>query len=832
MSGAFTRALESGFVFLDGSMGAVLQSISFGGGPQWKIPEELNLTHPDLICKIHTEYLDAGATVILTNTFGANRFKLTEYGYDTANVVTEAVKIARKAVSAFPGRMAALNIGPTGQMLEPMGSCSFDEAYEAFAEMARAAEIAGADLVVVETMSDLYELKAAVLAVKENTKLPVIASATFQDNNRMLTGADPETVVAVMEGLGVDAVGFNCGDDLEHAVQLAEAFTAAASIPVFAEPNAGIPVVENGKTVFKVQPDEFAKTMKRCAELGVRVLGGCCGTTHRHIRALVTACSKLKPLPVTDRGTTLVTSWSSTVAIGSDPRIIGERINPTGKKKMKEAILSNNHDYILSEARSQIDAGAHILDVNVGLPGIDERAVMLSAVRTLQRTYPVPLQIDSSEPDVLETALRYYNGKALVNSVNGKESVMAAVFPIVKKYGGVVVGLALDESGIPSTAEGRLAVAEKIVRRAEEFGIPRKNILIDTLTLTVSSQQKEAMETVRAITLVREKLGVNTVLGVSNISFGLPQRELVNSVFFSTALAAGLSACIINPLSAQMMGVFNTWRALSGADEHCLSYIDAYSNSAPVPSPAAGNTAAGSVATGNAANGSAGKPAGKSADANASALVRDMNPADLFAIITAGLRDQSRAATSELLKTHTPLQVIDDYIVPALDAVGKDFETGRKFLPQLLLSAETVSGAFEIIKAELVKTGGASESKGTILLATVHGDIHDIGKNIVKAMLENYGYSVVDLGKDVPPETVVEAVKKEKPGIVGLSALMTTTVANMEKTIKALRDAGESVPIVVGGAVLSPEYAERIGADYYAKDAMASISIAKKVFGS
>ena len=584
--------------------------------------------------------------------------------------------------------------------------------------------------------------------------------------------------------------------------------------------------------MFKVQPDEFAKTMTRCAELGVRVLGGCCGTTHRHIRALVTACSKLKPLPVTDRGTTLVTSWSSTVAIGSDPRIIGERINPTGKKKMKEAILSNNHDYILSEARSQIDAGAHILDVNVGLPGIDERAVMLSAVRTLQRTYPVPLQIDSSEPDVLETALRYYNGKALVNSVNGKESVMAAVFPIVKKYGGVVVGLVLDESGIPSTAEGRLAVAEKIVRRAEEFGIPRKNILIDTLTLTVSSQQKEAMETVRAITLVREKLGVNTVLGVSNISFGLPQRELVNSVFFSTALAAGLSACIINPLSAQMMGVFNTWRALSGADEHCLSYIDAYSNSAPVPSPAAGNTAAGSVATGNAANGSAGKPAGKSADANASALVRDMNPADLFAIITAGLRDQSRAATSELLKTHTPLQVIDDYIVPALDAVGKDFETGRKFLPQLLLSAETVSGAFEIIKAELVKTGGASESKGTILLATVHGDIHDIGKNIVKAMLENYGYSVVDLGKDVPPETVVEAVKKEKPGIVGLSALMTTTVANMEKTIKALRDAGESVPIVVGGAVLSPEYAERIGADYYAKDAMASISIAKKVFGS
>lgn len=815
MGGSFKHALNAGYLFLDGSMGTILQSISFGENAGWKVPEELNLTHPDLICKIHTQYLDAGATVVLTNTFGANRFKLSEYGYDAAQVVTEATRIARKAVSAFPGRFVALNIGPSGQMLEPMGSCTFDDAYAAFAEMAKAAEKAGADLAVIETMSDLYELKAAVLAVKENTQLPVIASATFQDNNRTLTGATPATVVAVMEGLGVDAVGFNCGGDLDHAKQLVQEYLAAASIPVFVEPNAGIPVVEDGKTIFVVTPKEFAETMAFCAKAGARVLGGCCGTTHRHIASMISACTKIKPRPVQKNTVTIVTSWCDTVDIGEDARIIGERINPTGKKKMREAILSNNYNFILSEAQSQIDAGSHILDVNVGLPGIDERAVMLSVVRTLQRTFPIPLQIDSSEPAVLETALRYYNGKALVNSVNGKQEVMDAVFPIVKKYGGVVIGLALDEDGIPATAEGRLAVAEKIVARAGEFGILPKDILIDTLTLTVSSQQKEAMETVKAITLVKNKLGVKTVLGVSNISFGLPQRELVNSVFFATALNAGLSACIINPLSAQMMGVFRTWRALAGLDEHCLAYIDSYSSEATI-APTLAN-----------AGSSQGKSQVKEKD-------KSGGPADddLFSIIISGLRDRSRAATEILIQTKTPLEIIDGYIVPALDLVGKDFESGRKFLPQLLLSAETVSRAFDVIKEELAKTGKDSESKGTIVLATVHGDIHDIGKNIVKAMLENYGYTVIDLGKDVPPQAVVETALREKPGIVGLSALMTTTVANMEKTIIALKEAGVSAEIIVGGAVLSPEYAKRIGADYYAKDAMASISIAKRVFGS
>ena len=825
----FRDALKSGFIFLDGSMGTLLQSYRADNAAfDWKTPEELNITNPDLICSIHTQYLEAGATVILSNTFGGNRCKLEEYGLDATDIVTRAVGIAREAASAYEGRFVALNIAPTGKLLEPMGSLSFDEAYEAFAEMARAGEAAGADLVVIETMSDLYELKAAVLAVKECTKLPVIASATFQDNNRTLTGADPATVVATMEGLGVDAVGFNCGGDLAHARDLAKEFVRCASVPVIMEPNAGIPTVENGRTVFHVEPAEFSETLAHCATLGVRVLGGCCGTTPRHIAAAVTACSVIKPLPVTEKHATVVTSWGGSLVIGANvgdgsnanpvtgPVIVGERINPTGKKKFREALLANDIDYVLSEAKSQIDSGAHVLDVNVGLPGIDEAAVMLRAVRALQRTYPIPLQIDSSESAVLERALRYYNGKALVNSVNGKKKVMEEVFPIVKKYGGVLVALALDEDGIPPTAEGRLAVARKIVETAEAYGIARKNIIIDTLTLTVSSQQKEAMETVRALSLVKRELGVRTVLGVSNISFGLPQRELVNAVFFGAALNAGLDACIINPLSPQMMGVYRSYRALSGHDENCLDYIDVYSQLAPPAYP-----------------GAAGAPGIPTAAPAPSAAKSPQAIADndLRSLITGGFRDRSRAAAEKLLETKTPVEIIDGYIVPALDEVGRDFEAGKKFLPQLLLSAETVSRAFEAIKEYLERTGTKSESKGKIVIATVSGDIHDIGKNIVKAMLENYGYAVVDLGKDVSVEAVIEATRKEKPGIVGLSALMTTTVVSMEKTIQRIREEGLPVRVMVGGAVLTGEYARTIGADYYAKDAMHSVSIAKEVFG-
>mgnify|MGYP001809736462 CR=1 FL=1 len=835
----FRDALKSGFVFLDGSMGTLLQSYRADNAAfDWKTPEELNITNPELIRSIHTQYLEAGATVILSNTFGGNRCKLEEYGLDATDIVTRGVVIAREAASAYEGRFVALNIAPTGKLLEPMGSLSFDEAYEAFAEMARAGEAAGADLVVIETMSDLYELKAAVLAVKECTKLPVIASATFQDNNRTLTGADPATVVATMEGLGVDAVGFNCGGDLAHARDLAREFVRCASVPVIMEPNAGIPTVEDGRTVFHVEPAEFSETLAHCAALGVRVLGGCCGTTPRHIAAAVTACSALKPIPVTEKHSTVVTSWGGSLVIGASvgegsaanpvtgPVIVGERINPTGKKKFREALLADDIDYVLSEAKSQIDSGAHVLDVNVGLPGIDEAAVMLRAVRALQRTYPVPLQIDSSESAVLERALRYYNGKALVNSVNGKKKVMEEVFPIVKKYGGVLVALALDEDGIPPTAEGRLAVARKIVETAEAYGINRKNIIIDTLTLTVSSQQKEAMETVRALSLVKKELGVRTVLGVSNISFGLPQRELVNAVFFGAALNAGLDACIINPLSSQMMAVYRSYRALSGHDENCLDYIDVYSRLA-VPAYQGAAVTPG-IPTATPASDSASASVSAPSATKSSQAIADN---DLRSLIKGGLRDRSRAAAEKLLETKSPVEIIDGYIVPALDEVGRDFEAGKKFLPQLLLSAETVSRAFEAIKEYLERTGTKSEPKGKIVIATVSGDIHDIGKNIVKAMLENYGYAVVDLGKDVSVEAVIEATRREKPGIIGLSALMTTTVVSMEKTIQRIREEGLPVRVMVGGAVLTGEYARTIGADYYAKDAMHSVSIAKEVFG-
>jgi 5-methyltetrahydrofolate--homocysteine methyltransferase len=840
---AFRAALNSGFIFLDGSMGALLQSRRAESGDDWKTPEALNLTKPDLIREIHAQYLDAGANVILTNTFGGCRVKLAEYGLDPAETIASAVRVAREAVAGRERAFVALDIGPTGKLLEPMGSFTFDEAYETFAEMARAGEAAGADLAVIETMSDLYELKAAVLAVKENTSLPIIASATFQDTDRTLTGADPATVVATMEGLGVDAVGFNCGGDLAHARALADEFLRWASVPVFMEPNAGIPVVENGKTVFKVGPEEFADALEYGARRGVRVLGGCCGTTPGHIAAMVARAAPLSPLPIEDKGLTVVSSWSQALVIGAGagsgspacpvtgPVIVGERINPTGKKKFREAILANDIDYVLGEGKAQLDAGAHVLDVNVGLPGIDEGAVMLSAVRALQRTYPAPLQIDSSEPEVLERALRYYNGKALVNSVNGKAHVMAEVFPIVKKYGGVLVALALDEQGIPPTAEGRLAVARKIVETAEAHGIPRKNIIVDTLTLTVSSQQKEAMETVRAIPLVKEGLGVKTILGVSNISFGLPQRELVNSVFFAAALNAGLDACIINPLSAQMMSVWRSYRALSGHDENCLSYIDAYSNAAPLPVVNVG-AAQGSAAQVGAVNTQTNAAAQSQTNAaTQTAAVRETAGDDLHALIVNGLRDRSRAAAERLLREKTPIEIIDGYIVPALDEVGKDFERGKKFLPQLLLSADTVSRAFEAIKEHLARTGEKTEPKGKILIATVSGDIHDIGKNIVKAMLENYGYAVIDLGKDVPIETVIERARAEKPGIVGLSALMTTTVASMERTIARIRAEGLPVRVMVGGAVLTPEYASRIGADFFARDAMASVGIAREVFG-
>ena len=820
-------------VFFDGGMGTIIQSLQAKEKVQlvdfelkdelhYHAPDELSITAPELIKAVHSAYLKAGANIITTNTFGATPIKLEDSSYKTEEIIEAAVRNAKEAI-AKSGKQAfvALDVSSSGKLLEPMGPLTFDQAYENYKTTMIAGEKAGADLVLVETMSDLYETKAAVLAARENTSLPVIVSATFQSNMRTLTGADALTAIVYMESMGVEAAGFNCGGSLADADVLTKTMADYASIPLLVQPNAGLPVVENGKTFFKVKPEEFAAAQAENFKTGALILGGCCGTTPLHIQAMVQAVNKIKTDKIERnhklQNHTIICSYNESADIGSPengPVIIGERINPTGKKKFKQALLDKNMQYIIDEASSQINAGAHILDVNVGLPGIDEQQMMVDAVKLLQSSFRIPLQIDSSEPPVLEKALRYYNGKALINSVNGKKHTMEAVFPIVKKYGGTVVALALDENGIPPTAEERLAIADRIFETAKSYGIPPRDIVIDALTLTISSQQKEARETLRTIQLVKQKYGCKTVLGVSNISFGLPRREIINSHFFTQALAAGLDACIINPLSQDMMAAFRAFRAIAGFDANCLEYIENYANTVAPTAVAASD----------------GKTVASAAPA------QKAEASDLKTIIVNGFKDRSAAAAQELLKTNSALDIINNHIVPALDAVGKDFESGRKFLPQLLLSAETVAKAFEVIKAHLAASGEAQESKGKIVIATVQGDVHDIGKNIVKAMLENYGYNVIDLGKDVPVQAVVDAVKENDIKLVGLSALMTTTVASMEQTIKALRqyekEAGKTVKIMVGGAVLTAEYAKKIDADYYSKDAMRSVEIAKEVFGA
>ena len=819
-------------VFFDGGMGTIIQALQAGEKVElvdfalkdslnYHAPNELSVTNPELIKAIHLAYLKAGADIVTTDTFGATPIKLEDSAFKTEDIIEAAVRNAKEAIKqSDKTAFVALDVSSTGKLLEPMGPLSFDEAYENYKTTMIAGEKAGADLVIIETMSDLYETKAAVLAAKENTDLPIIVSATFQNNMRTLTGADALTAIVYLESLGADAAGFNCGGSLADAAKLTETMCSYASKPVLVQPNAGLPVVENGRTFFKVSPEEFASAQALNFKTGARILGGCCGTTPLHIQAMVKAVlaeaekpAEIKEQPLQNH--TIICSYNECADIGSKekgPVIIGERINPTGKKKFKQALLDNNMQYIIDEASNQINAGAHILDVNVGLPGIDEQQMMVNAVKLLQSSFRTPLQIDSSEPPVLEKALRYYNGKALINSVNGKKHVMEAVFPLVKKYGGTVVALLLDENGIPPTAEERLAIADRIFETAASYGIPKRDIVIDSLTLTISSQQKEARETLRTIQLVKQKYGCKTVLGVSNISFGLPRREIINAHFFTQALASGLDACIINPLSQDMMAAFRAFRAIAGFDENCLEYIENYANTV-APSQ------------------------------NAAAVTKDNGTAqnqdvvqDLKSIIINGFKDRSAQAAKELLKTQPALSLINEHIVPALDIVGKDFESGRKFLPQLLLSAETVSKAFEVIKAHLAETGEAQDSKGSIVIATVQGDVHDIGKNIVKAMLENYGYTVIDLGKDVPVDDVVKAVEENDIKLVGLSALMTTTVASMEQTIKALRQyekrSGKTVKIMVGGAVLTADYAKKIDADFYSKDAMNSVEIAKEVFGS
>lgn len=779
-------------LFFDGGMGTLLQEQGLQAG---ELPETWNLKNPEPIIQIHKAYLAAGADIILANTFGANRFK---YGEDLEKIVTAGVANAKKAV-AESGKKAyvALDIGSTGKLLKPMGTLDFEEAVGVFAEIIRVGEKAGADLILIETMSDTYELKAAVLAAKENSTLPIMATVIFDESKKMLTGASPQVVVSLLEGLGVDALGINCGLGPKQMKEIVRELLKYASIPVIVNPNAGLPRSENGKTVFDVGAEEFAEDMEEIVTMGAWFAGGCCGTTPAHIQAMVEKCKEITPVPITPKNYTFVTSYSTAVELGGRPVIIGERINPTGKSKFKQALRDHNIDYILEEGVKQEDSGAHILDVNVGLPEIDEAAMMETIVYELQSIMPIPLQIDTTNMEAMERVLRIYNGKPMINSVNGKAEIMEQVFPLVKKYGGVVVGLALDEDGIPDTTEGRLAIAEKIYQTGEKYGISRKDIVIDALVMTMSTNNESAkitLDTVKEITA----RGGKTVLGVSNISFGLPQRGLINAAFFTMAMNNGLSAGIINPNAKAMRQAYDTFCVLGGYDAQCMNYIENY---AVTDAP---NAAA--------------KPA-----------AAKLNLTDS---IIKGLKDQAYWATEEELKTKEPMEIINGELVPALDVVGQGFEKGTMFLPQLLMSAEAAKAGFEAIRQYVQSHGEAQEKKATIVIATVKGDIHDIGKNIVKVLLENYGYEVIDLGKDVPPEKIVETVVDKHAPLVGLSALMTTTVVNMEESIKELHKEAPWCKIMVGGAVLTQEYADMIGADFYGKDAMQSVYYAERLLNS
>ena len=782
----FKEKFGNEILFFDGAMGTMLQKNGLKTG---ELPENMNITHPEVLLKIHKEYLDAGCNIVTTNTFGANGLKFK----NVEEIITSAVSLAKKSIENIERDCyVALDVGPLGKLLKPCGDLEFETAYELFKEQVIAGENAGADLILIETMGDLYEIKAAVLAAKENTELPILVSMIFDEKGILLTGADIKTAVITLEALGVDGIGMNCGLGPDQMLELLKEMKKYSSTPIFIQPNAGLPVSVNGVTTYNVTPEEFAQKQLEIVKNGACALGGCCGTTPQHIKAMIELCKNEKVEKITKKDFTAVTSYSKTVIFGEKPVIIGERINPTGKKMLKEALRNKDMDYIYREGVAQADAGADILDVNVGLPEIDEPEMMQNAVFGLQSILNTPLQIDTSDTVAMEKSLRLYNGKAMVNSVNGKAESMNSVFPLVKKYGGVVVCLTLDENGIPETADGRIAIAEKIIEKAKEYKISKNDLVFDPLCMTVSTNKDNAKITLECIERLNNDLGVKTVLGVSNVSFGLPNRELLNSTFFNLALQKGLSAGIINPKSDAMMNSYYSYCALAGLDDNFESYISNNTENKKQVSPE--------------------------------------NTVDLKTAVIKGLKSQARAETEKELTTKSPLEIIDGILIPALDEVGKDFENNVVFLPGLLMSAETAGMSFEIIKKHMAKYGSTDTKKGKIIIATVKGDIHDIGKNIVKVLLENYGYDVVDLGKDVAPQQIVEAVKKENAKLVGLSALMTTTVPAMEETIRLLREHTDGVSVMVGGAVLTEEYAKMIGADYYGKDAMSSVRYAEKFF--
>lgn len=782
-------------LFFDGGMGTLLQAEGLQPG---ELPETWNIERKETIRKIHQSYFEAGSDIVLTNTFGANALKFHDENCSLKAIIDAAVENVRFGAKAGirDGRdyYVALDIGPTGKLLKPLGDLSFEDAYEAFKEVVQYGEKAGADLIHIETMSDTYEVKAAVLAAKENTNLPVFATMIFDDKGKLLTGGDVPSVVALLEGLRVDALGINCGMGPKQMLPILQQIAQYTSLPIIVKPNAGLPKQRDGQTYYDVTPDVFAKQLQEIVKAGACVIGGCCGTTPKHIRAMISACKDLEMTKPTFKNHTIVSSYGKAVELGDMPVIIGERINPTGKSKFKQALKEHNLDYILKEGITQQDKGAHILDVNVGLPDIDEVVMMKEVVRELQSVTSLPLQIDTVDTEAMEQAMRIYNGKPMVNSVSGKQESMNAVFPLIQKYGGVVIGLTLDENGIPKTAKGRLEVAGKIIEEAKKYGIDKKDIVIDVLTMTISSEPNGAKTTLEALKMVRDTYGVRTALGVSNISFGLPSRPVINANFYTMAMQNGLTAGIINPSSEDMMRSYHSYCALMNYDTNCENYIAHYGNQEPAKTTV---------------------PAGQQID--------------LKTAIEKGLKEDAYQTTVALVKTKEPLEIINTYLIPALDTVGKGFENGTVFLPQLLMSADAAKSSFAVLKEELEKNGGEEKEKEKVILATVKGDIHDIGKNIVKVLLENYSFEVIDLGKDVAPECIVETVLEKEVKLVGLSALMTTTVVSMEETIRQLREKAPDCKVMVGGAVLNQEYADMIGADFYGKDAMQSVYYAQKI---
>lgn len=789
----FRSFLENNIVVLDGGMGTLLQERGLFSG---ELPENWNVSHPEVITAIHKEYFDSGANVVLSNTFGANSFKFSDEKLEL--VIKSAIENAKAARSAssFKGeKFIAFDIGPTGKLLKPLGILDFEEAVSVFKKSISLGAKYGADLIFIETMGDTYEAKAAFLAAKEVCELPVVVSCAFGSDGKLLTGATPSAVTALLEGMGADAIGANCSLGPRELIPVIEEFISASSVPVLVKANAGLPSLENGKSVYKVTVSDFVDSLEKMIKMGVRLVGGCCGTTPEFISAIRNLVEKATPAPIESKNTTLISSYTHTVSFGKNPVLIGERINPTGKKRFKEALKANDMDYIISEALREEESGAHVLDVNVGLPEIDEEKMLLSAITELQTVTALPLSIDTANAVAMEAALRRYNGKALINSVNGKEESMAKIFPLMKKYGGVAIALTLDENGIPETADGRVEIAKKIIKCAAEYGISKKNLIFDTLTLTVATDPLAAKTTLMALSRIKNELGCHTSLGVSNVSFGLPSRDIINANFFTLALSSGLSAAIMNPHSSEMMKSYYTYRALSGLDADFSDYI---------------GIAESFVSDMSRTNKTA---------------TQEMSVATLRDAIKCGMKERSAKITSELLETSKPLSIVENEIIPAINYVGELYEKQKLYLPSLLASAEAAKCAFEKIKEAMLKSDTGADIGEKIVLATVKGDIHDIGKNIVKLILENYGYKVIDLGKDVAPEMVLEAVIAHNVRFVGLSALMTTTVPAMEATIKLLKENVTDVKVIVGGAVMTQESAMQIGADGYAKDAVSAVKV-------